>query len=342
MKDHEEFCQEGKKEKHFFDKESYDSSKGIIAYLKEYQKCPKTTFTLDATPSYIEWDGDGTERSIPQRLIESYKSENLKRKKFILIIREPVARHYSEYQMRIRVCLDHGDLTGKGSLNTDDDQDAHQDDRGYLSCDRVSFNYEPGINAKKLHIMTFQEWLKAKDGFGEMARGDYLKHINGWLKAVSRDQFFILNFQSLITDTGNVMNRLGKFLGLARPWSIDTVLPEQHKKKPVTTLDCKSFDYLTEYYNKNNKGLIAFINNGAKHPEEPTFPSFSSNRSVCKDVASSISPLYAMDLLESEAGQLGSKSEIAQAAKAAVDGKSASNTIIANSIWDGGRKENQR
>ena len=329
MKGHDEFCQEGRKEKHFFDKESYDSSKGVNAYLKEYQKCPKTTFTLDATPSYIEWDGDGTERSIPQRLKESYTPENLKNKKFMLILRDPVARHYSEYQMRIRVCLDHGDLTGKGDVGSDDDQDTHQDERGFWSCDRVSINYKPGIDVKKLQIMTFAEWLKAKDGLGEMTRGNYLKHINGWLKVVTRDQFFIMNFQSLISDTGNMMNHLGKFLGLAKPWDLDTILPEQHKKKPVTILDCKSFDYLTDYYNKQNKGLIAFINNGPKHSEEPIFPPFGGNRSVCKDISSN-APLYAIDLLNSEAGQLGSKSDVVAAAKKEAAAKEAAEKSSSN------------
>ena len=297
MKDHEEFCQEGRKEKHFFDKESYDSTKGYNSYLKEFQKCPKTTFTLDATPAYIEWDGDGTERSVPARLKESYSSENLKKKKFMLILRDPVARHYSEYQMRIRVCLDHGDLTGKGSVGSDDDQDSHQDDRGFWSCDRVSVNYKPGINVKKLQIMTFAEWLKAKDGFGELTRGHYLKHLNGWFKVIGREQMFIMNFQSLISDTGNVMNRLGKFLGLSKPWDEDTILPEQHKKKPVTVLDCKSFDYLTDYYNKQNKGLIQFINKGDGPSEEPPFPAFGGNRSSCKEQMST-TVLYASDLLD--------------------------------------------
>lgn len=87
MKNHDEFCQEGRKEKHFFDKELYQSTKGYNAYLKEYQNCPQGTFTMDATPAYIEWDGDGTERSVPARLKESYSAENLKKKKFMLILR---------------------------------------------------------------------------------------------------------------------------------------------------------------------------------------------------------------------------------------------------------------
>ena len=211
--------------------------------------------------------------------------------------RDPVARHYSEYQMRIRVCLDHGDLVGKGIADGDDDQDSHQDDRGYWSCDRVTTNYKPGINVKKLQIMSFADWLKAKDGFGELTRGLYLKHLKGWLKVVGREQMFIMNFQSLITDTGNVMSSLGKFLGLQKPWDDNTVLPEQHKKKPSTVLDCKSFDYLTDYYNKMNKGLIEFINDASDKPaEEPVFPAFGGNRSSCKELKTP-SVIFASDLI---------------------------------------------
>ena len=35
-----------------------------------------------------------------------------------------------------------------------------------------------------------------------------------------------MNFQSLITDSGNILHRLGKFLGLKEPWDDDTALPE--------------------------------------------------------------------------------------------------------------------
>ena len=93
-----------------------------------------------------------------------------------------------------------------------------------------------------------------------------------------------MNFQSLITDTGTVMKGLGEFLGLKKPWDDSTTLPEQHKKKPQTAFDCKSFDYLTDYYNKMNKGLIEFINKASDKPaQEPPFPSFGSNRSSCKE-----------------------------------------------------------
>ena len=122
---------------------------------------------------------------------------------------------------------------------------------------------------------------------------------------------------------------MGKFLGLAKPWDLDTILPEQHKKKPVTILDCKSFDYLTDYYNKQNKGLIAFINNGPKHSEEPIFPPFGGNRSVCKDISSN-APLYAIDLLNSEAGQLGSKSDVVAAAKKEAAAKEAAEKSSSN------------
>ena len=102
MKKHPEICSEGKKEKHFFDSNTYETADGYKGYLFEFQKCTGAQFTLDSTPAYIR------NLYVPPRIKESYTPDNLKKKKFMLILREPVARHYSEYQMRVRLCLDYG------------------------------------------------------------------------------------------------------------------------------------------------------------------------------------------------------------------------------------------
>ena len=55
-----------------------------------------------------------------------------------------------------------------------------------------------------------------------------------------------------------------------------------HKKKPLTVLDCKTFDSLYEYFKKKNTGLIAYINDAPNKPtDEPPFEDFVVNREVC-------------------------------------------------------------
>jgi len=240
MKRHPEICAEGKKEKHFFDT-MFNVKDAYKDYLREFEKCEDGQFTLDSTPAYIR------NTYVPERVRVSYTPENLKKKKFMLILREPVSRHYSEYQMRVRVCLEYGDLADKGTTATDDDQKRvsrkpavpqGEEGRGPDACEKVTKNYVPGRSVKKLEIMSFAEWTASEDGEQELYRGHYLDHVKGWTCeghcVIDRSQLFIMNFESLISDSGAVLNRLGKFLGLKEPWEEDTELPETHKKKPNT------------------------------------------------------------------------------------------------------------
>ena len=68
-----------------------------------------------------------------------------------------------------------------------------------------------------------------------------MDHIKGWTAdSITRDQLFIMNFQSLITDSGNILHRLGKFLGLKEPWEEDTALPEvcTYKQRVQQNIAC--------------------------------------------------------------------------------------------------------
>jgi len=148
-------------------------------------------------------------------MLETYGSILLSKKKFLLILREPISRHYSEYQMRVRVCL--GAFKPK---KKDEDQQ-----RIYRNCDKITSNYIDWIHLPveeqvidNLHIYTFAQWLKSEDGSAEIERGHYIQHIMAWLDYVNRNQLFILNFSSVINKTGETMTALSKFLGLKTDW----------------------------------------------------------------------------------------------------------------------------
>ena len=79
-------------EKHFFDTDDYLSKDGLSSYLKEFKNC-KNLYTIDSTPRYIQ------EEVVPGRLMTSYAPSDLRKKRFVLSLREPTARQYSEYQV---------------------------------------------------------------------------------------------------------------------------------------------------------------------------------------------------------------------------------------------------
>lgn len=270
---HKEICDDENKEKHYFDKDSQGYLKGYKFYLSLFKGCDPNQFYLDATPRYINID------VVVPRLVETYGSTLLAKKKFILILREPVARHYSEYQMRVRVC--------KSAFNNNEDVT-----RVERNCNRITKNFrdwsEKGhwkSREHELKFFTFAEWIVHEDGQSEMRRGHYIEHISLWLKGVNRSQLFIINFATLVGNTADTMTRLSKFLGLKNDWGPNASLPVPHYSSPDTYIDCKSYDYLFKYYENINKHIIEYINNNqSKSIYEPVFPPFTYHRETCKDV----------------------------------------------------------
>jgi len=265
-------CGYGEKEKHFFNSGEYEKNyaKHVQHYYSEYSGCQKNTqLTIDSTPGYA------VNLEVVDRVKESYEKVDLAKKKFILILREPVARHYSEFQMALRICLDiNNDLSKK--KNHDWRLSRHE-----AACSTVAYNYSPDKNNPvPSRYMTFQAWVTSPFGRRELRRGHYKETINRWLKIIRRDQLFIINFQSLIYNTTDVMNRLTGFLGLNVTWG-KVKLPGGDGVKPNTYLDCTTVDRLMKHFNKANGDLVKFISSGDKPPQEPPFGEFENTRAKC-------------------------------------------------------------
>lgn len=88
FKRHPDWCCVDEKEKHWFDQTRY--RRGPEEYKKLYSECPKSSYLMDATPSYIR------SKDCPERIKASYAPKDFEKKKFILSLREPVSRYYSE------------------------------------------------------------------------------------------------------------------------------------------------------------------------------------------------------------------------------------------------------
>lgn len=79
-----------KKELHFFDKDS-NYNKGIRHYLKNFSPSEKSEYIAESTPFYL------AHREACQRIADVFPDV-----KMIILLREPVERAYSEYQMKLR------------------------------------------------------------------------------------------------------------------------------------------------------------------------------------------------------------------------------------------------
>ena len=285
----------------------------ITEYNFQYSDCKKWQFTVDATPSYISIP------EVPNRINSSYSSSSLKQKKFVLLLRDPVSRHYSEYQRLLRICFRviEGDPELEHPTKTRSPEEKLERSKSNCAlCMRelpLSSSSSSSIVLKKENAMTFSEFVVSPYGSSELKRGEYLYNIKRWLKVIDRSQLFIMNFQQLIQNTtcnnnttntkmliilililSDMMTRLSSFLDIDPNKFIKNetqsviLLPKPPASNSYVNwdpayLDCKTFDKIDKYFNKTNAGLINFINSASNKPkQEPIFEAFTSSRSKCK------------------------------------------------------------
>lgn len=297
--EHKQICSKGVKEKHFYSENNYLDI--VKSYLAEFEGCKSNQVTVDATPKYIV----GSE--IAERIKASYKPESLAKKKFIILLRDPVARQYSEFQRVLRICFrvieDDKQLLRESTTRTPEEKRERAEKNCGLVLRPETLKKPKGgksVVMKKENAMSFAEWSVSPFGSYEQARGNYVHQIKHWLSVIDRSQLFILNFQSLIGNTTDCMQRLSAFLDIDYSGFLETagnenktrvILPQPPASNSYVDwlpafMDCKTHDVLDKYYKEQNAGLYALINNDPKKPkEEPYFPEFTSARGKCKDVA---------------------------------------------------------
>jgi len=302
--EHKEICNKGVKEKHFYSEKRYLEPLMVKQYLAEFDGCKSTQVTVDATPKYVV----GSE--IAERIQSSYKPETLAKKKFILLLRDPVARQYSEYQRVLRICFRviEGDkqLERVSTTRTPEEKRERAEKNCGLVMRPESMKRAKGDKKdpplKKENAMNFAEWTESSFGSMEQARGNYVHQIKHWLTVINRSQLFILNFQSLVSNTTDSMQRLSSFLNIKYDSFLETagdvnktkvVLPQPPPSNSYVDwapafMDCATHDSLAKYYAEQNQGIFELINNDTtKPPQEPFFPSFVSVRYKCRTSAAS-------------------------------------------------------
>ena len=299
---HPEICSEGEKEKHYFSADEWENKHGMSykgpnkwqEYADLFKKCTKNQpdrYTVDNTPEYIFIE------DVPSRIIETYGAKEILKKKFIVLFRDPMGRLYSEYQDSVRICLEHGNVVGYPGAK---ESTGYHLERGSKRCEVMCLNYKSGISYTSLKLIPLKEWINTKYGAIAVSRSYYKEQLVNWMKSgMSRKQLFIINFETLITNTTDTMHRLTGFLGLKSDWPGSdskpgslVVLPTTFQTKPPNTpLDCESYEFLEKYLRDrvgsygNYDSFYNYINNDKYRPsQEPYFPPFTNIKSLCKDV----------------------------------------------------------
>ena len=211
--------------------------------------------TFDASPSYF------SSSIIWTNLKKLYSPESLRKKKFVLSLREPVVRDISWF---------HHFFGNELKLNG------------------------PEVKNQE-NISSFHDYVQSR-AFQLDRPGCYLPYLKLALEVINRDQIFILNFESLEGDEQeNTLNRLLYFLGGKPIYKRRAVLPKINRAKDhcgeycnenvLHEFLCSDLHHLNETYSSLNEGLVDFINSDPNRPvSEPVFKPFKERiTDMCLD-----------------------------------------------------------
>ncbi len=161
-----------RKEVHFFDR--YHAN-GLDWYRAHFPRHGEASVVGEASPYYLFHPG------VPQRV-----REVLPQARFIALLRNPVDRAYSHYQMLVRRGVE--DLSFEEAVAREPERLAGGDPES-------------------------QAWRH----YSYLTRGLYAEQIERWWDVFPREQLLIVKSEDLYQDTGGVVGQVSAWLGL-RPW----------------------------------------------------------------------------------------------------------------------------
>ena len=229
-------------ESHFFSLNFNDDHfnkyiKGFIDHRNEIGNRP----SFDGSTTYF-----GSAKDVIHRMKALYSPESFRKKKFILSLREPIAREFSWF--------------------------AH------------SYGEEKKLNPK-FHD-TFHDFIRRIFETSKTPYGLYMQHLKDLLEVLPRDQLFIYNFEMMVGEKGDdVLNRLLYFLGQPLVYSRNSLFPHANSRtthidvakedEQIHVVMCSDLRFLNQTFSAANVGLVDFINSHPLRPvSEPEFLPF--------------------------------------------------------------------
>ncbi|WP_432409969.1 sulfotransferase domain-containing protein [Rasiella sp. SM2506] len=230
---HSQIIAPKQKELHYFDTFNPTPNQ---AYLKFFPKSYLTKkISFDATPRYIYYPGTA-------KKIYDFDPKM----KFIVVLRDPVKRAFSAWNMYRQMALD--PLKKEISMKN---QEKNPLDR--------NFNY---FYSKE--FPSFYEWInfELSDDFPNeilepsiIRRGHYSKQIQEYLKYFSRESFIFIDFKNLKTLTMQSLNEISDFLKISHFDKEKLDITPQNKRTYTEGISEEIYEKLIRYYRSENKEL---------------------------------------------------------------------------------------
>lgn len=209
------------KEIHYFD-EQYDH--GFDWYKRHFPSdLSAHDITGEASPYYL------FHPQTPSRV-----RELLPDMKLIVLLRNPVDRAYSHYQMMVRKGfeqLSFPEALLAESARVQDEYERMVQDPSYRSANCIHFSY--------------------------LKRGLYAEQLERWLQYFPPEQFLIMNSESLFQDAAECCQRAWEFLGMPA-WGL-TEFTQLNKGDYTSDIPAETLKWLYEYFEEPNRQLFNLI-----------------------------------------------------------------------------------
>lgn len=217
------------KEVYFFDKKY---SKGLNWYRSFFPFKSKTIFSSNSIEKKI-LTGEATPRYLyhphsPKRIFKT-----LPNVKLIVLLRNPIDRAYSHYQMEV----DHGheNLSFEEAIKKEESRVKHEielmnNDENYYSVEFYRKSY--------------------------LTRGIYVTQLKNWFKFFPRNQFLIIKSEDFYSNTPHVYNTVLKFLELPE---FKLQHYKQFKMRQYSSMTNEIRKKLLDYFVPYNKELYKLI-----------------------------------------------------------------------------------
>ncbi len=240
LKQHPSLVGSSPKEIHYFDK------KVELPYsLKRYEKhfthlFPKNKLFYESTPKYI------FEKNVAKKISECYPDIKL-----ILVLRNPVQRAYSAWNMH-RIKFEENKRNYLNNLNNfPEKKDAYlhffQNSKKFPDFkDFIQFE-QSQINSGNL------------DGHATLRRGLYAQQIKEYYSYFRKEQILILGFKDFTNQTEQTLEKIYQFLGVeSMPFSKLNVKPKGSRTYN-TRMSTEEEAFLENYYAEPNKELFELL-----------------------------------------------------------------------------------
>jgi hypothetical protein len=229
------------KEVHYFDRED-NYAKGNKWYENHYIKLPwEKGLFFEATPEYL------CRKKVPGRL-KTYKPDL----KIIILLREPISRAYSAWNM-YRQWSEDGYIPW-GILN-----DQYGRDESPLF--RVFF--KNGCPSFSDYIKLELDLILKNDDAEEprlLRRGIYKPQIEKYVNNFGRSNVLIIGFNELCSDSDAVIQKCYDFLGMECLNTIGCVEREvKNKRIYPSKIKAEDLHYLEEFYERPNQELFRYL-----------------------------------------------------------------------------------